>query len=83
MEGGWNWLRVVSSGGGGGFGINGVEQSGSATRESVGYMQSDIKLFHFYVVCIGTRLVPKSQQLSVFRLVYSALLRVGICLQRP
>jgi hypothetical protein len=53
-----------------GFGISGVEPSGSATRESVDYMQDDIKLFRFCVVCVGTRLIPKSQQLSVFCLVY-------------
>jgi len=32
MGGGWNWLRIVCSGG---FVISGVEPSGSATRELV------------------------------------------------
>jgi hypothetical protein len=32
MGGGWNWLRIVSMAG---FGISGVEPSGSATRELV------------------------------------------------
>jgi hypothetical protein len=30
MGGGWNWLRIVSSGG---LGISGVEVSGSATTD--------------------------------------------------
>jgi hypothetical protein len=32
MGGGWSWLRIVYSGG---FGISGVERSGSVTTELV------------------------------------------------